>query len=210
MEYFKFLDTADVLFKEGKSEMALAELNKALELNPDDKLVRAQIIYNMGIALATLNNFQEAIEKFNETIDIVSDYTPAYIKIGTMLEKLGRAEEAIDYYRKAIEINSRDIEALFKLSSVLMSWKYPGLRDIGEAVNLSEKACDITYYREPVMLITLANAYAESGNFTRAVENAEKALKIAELKDRYQYVDRIKAQLSAYKRNKTVSEIITQ
>lgn len=49
------------------------------------------------------------------------------------------------------------------------------LRDGTEAVRLAERACQVTEYREPTFLNTLAAAYAESGRFEEAVTAATRA-----------------------------------
>jgi Flp pilus assembly protein TadD len=49
-------------------------------------------------------------------------------------------------------------------------------RDGTEAVRLSEHACDLTQRKIPALLDTLATAYAEAGDFPRAISTAEEAL----------------------------------
>jgi tetratricopeptide (TPR) repeat protein len=49
-------------------------------------------------------------------------------------------------------------------------------RDGTEAVRLAERACMLTDRRVPVLLDTLAAAYAETGDFGRALAAAEEAL----------------------------------
>jgi tetratricopeptide (TPR) repeat protein len=43
------------------------------------------------------------------------------------------------------------------------------------AVQLAERACDLTHYSQPIMVGTLAAAYAEAGRFDDAVATAQKA-----------------------------------
>jgi hypothetical protein len=49
-------------------------------------------------------------------------------------------------------------------------------RDGAEAVRLAEHACDLTQRKIPALLDTLAAAYAEAGDFPRAISVAEEAL----------------------------------
>jgi Flp pilus assembly protein TadD len=53
------------------------------------------------------------------------------------------------------------------------------LRNGAEAVRLAERACELTQHRAPVLLGTLAAAYAEAGRFQEATETAEKARALA-------------------------------
>ena len=48
-----------------------------------------------------------------------------------------------------------------------------------QAVQLAERACELTHYGQPVFLGTLAAAYAEAGRFPEAVTTAEKAERLA-------------------------------
>jgi hypothetical protein len=50
-------------------------------------------------------------------------------------------------------------------------------RDGAEAVRLAERACALTDRRIPAFLATLAAAYAEAGDFSRAVAAGEEALR---------------------------------
>src|SRR5215469_9024006 len=52
-------------------------------------------------------------------------------------------------------------------------------RDGARAIALAERACALTERRAPIMLDTLAAAYAEAGDFPRAITAGEEALKRA-------------------------------
>ena len=53
------------------------------------------------------------------------------------------------------------------------------LRDGAEAVTLAGHAVELTSGHEPVLLATLAAAYAETGQFDRAVEMEKRAAELA-------------------------------
>src|SRR4029077_9650679 len=52
-------------------------------------------------------------------------------------------------------------------------------RDGTQAVQLAERACALTDRRIPALLDTLAAAYAEAGDFSRAISTIEEALRRA-------------------------------
>ena len=54
-----------------------------------------------------------------------------------------------------------------------------GLRDGPRAVQLAERACQLTDFKEPVYVGTLAAAYAEEGQFEPAIVAAQKACELA-------------------------------
>jgi hypothetical protein len=54
-----------------------------------------------------------------------------------------------------------------------------GLRDGARAVQLAERACEITGRKETIYLGTLAAAYAEAGRFDDAIATAQQACDLA-------------------------------
>lgn len=57
------------------------------------------------------------------------------------------------------------------------------VRDGGKAVELAKRACAVTGYKNPVLLNTLAAAYAEQGDFSAAVTLATNALRLVAPQD---------------------------
>jgi tetratricopeptide (TPR) repeat protein len=64
------------------------------------------------------------------------------------------------------------------LSWVLATTNKDEFRNGAEAFGLAERACELTDYRNPEALRTLAAAYAETGQFIEAVEAAQKAVNL--------------------------------
>jgi tetratricopeptide (TPR) repeat protein len=54
----------------------------------------------------------------------------------------------------------------------------PKIKNPRKAVELAERVCAATDYKEPESLDTLAAAYAAEGNFNKAIETAEKAIEL--------------------------------
>jgi len=69
---------------------------------------------------------------------------------------------------------------LDELAWLLSTHPDPKSRDGAEAVRLAERACALTERRIPVILDTLGAAYAETGDFPRAISAIEEALKYAD------------------------------
>jgi hypothetical protein len=69
--------------------------------------------------------------------------------------------------------------ALNNLAWDLAASPRPELRNGRQAVQLASKAVELTGQQEPVLIGTLAAAYAEDGQFAKAVETAKKARNIA-------------------------------
>ena len=80
------------------------------------------------------------------------------------------------------------------------------LRNPVRAVELAERACELTDYNQPAMLDTLGVAYAAAGRFAEAVEIAEKAKELAVASGRKELVSDIEKHLELYKVNKPYSD----
>ena len=91
----------------------------------------------------------------------------------------GDARQAVNQYHQALTLKPDMVEALNNLAWLLAAHPSDALRNGAEAVRLAERACELSERREPVLLGTLAAAYAEAGRFGDAVKTAEKARDLA-------------------------------
>ena len=102
-----------------------------------------------------------------------------HLQLAGQLEDEGTIPEAIQNYRQALAVDSNNPEALNNLALILATADKPKLRDGREAVRLAIKAVELTDSRKPIMIGTLAAAYAEAGQFTNAVKMAKTAVALA-------------------------------
>ena len=107
---------------------------------------------------------------------------------------VGDHDNAIDNYSEAIEISDQifDIEeaqgmeelssidegVLNNLAWVLATSPDEKLRDGERAIKLATQAAEQTEFKEAYILSTLASAYAETGDFDKAIEWIEKAIEV--------------------------------
>ena len=77
------------------------------------------IIWNIiGISLAQLELFEEAIIYLNKSIHLKVNYADAYNNIGNILEKQGKLEQAIDFYKKAIKYKPDNFITHYNLGNI--------------------------------------------------------------------------------------------
>ena len=84
------------------------------------------------------------------------------------------------------------------LAWLLATAANPALRNGPKAVELAEKAVIATGRNDPVMLHTLAAAYAEDGQFGKAVAAAKDALEIAEANGITALAESLRSKLALY------------
>ena len=154
---------------------AVAHLRLALELKPEWPEARGAL----ALILASLGRLDEAAAQYQQAIQEKPTDPQLHCLFAAALAKQGRCREAADHYRQALALKPGMIEALNNLAWILAANPSDDLRNGAEAVRLAERACELTQRREPILLGTLAAAYAEAGRFDDAVQTAEKARDLA-------------------------------
>ena len=92
------------------------------------------------------------------------------------------------------------------LSWLLATTADAGLRDGAEAVRLASRACELTRYQQTLYIGTLAAAYAEAGDFKRAIATAQQACKVAEKNGETNLFKRNQELIGLYLAHKAVRE----
>jgi serine/threonine-protein kinase len=103
----------------------------------------------------------------------------AYTGLGSALRRKGRLNEAITSYEKALEMASRSALICQNLALILATCPDPSLRNGPKAVELAERADQLSGGRDPEILHALSAAYAQTGQFSKAVATARGALGLA-------------------------------
>ena len=103
----------------------------------------------------------------------------AQVELARQLERAEKIPEAIQHYRQALDLDPDDAPALNDLAWILTTTPRLEFRNAAEAVQLALKAVELTRGTQPVMVGTLAAAYAEAGRFSKAVETANCACRLA-------------------------------
>jgi len=163
------------LAKQGKFDKAIKHLTKALQINPElDKIhkLRQQLLRKESIN-TTIRNYRRLLQNQPNDAD-------THDKLGQALLLNGQKQQAAIYFAEAIRLKPDCISALNNLAWLSATSREAGLRNPDRAVECSERACELTDYKNPGLLDTLAVAYASAGRFTKAVDTAEKAIRTGE------------------------------
>lgn len=151
---------------------AAEDLQKLVAANPDEDALKLQ--------LANVYVYDQRPRKAIEILDQVIQSDPmhwlARRSRADALLSVGKHKEAIADYTAALEGRPEDDLILNNLAWVLATSPRDELRDGERAVELATKACEVTEYQRPHILSTLAAAYAESGNFEKAIEWSSQAV----------------------------------
>jgi len=166
---------ATLLMQAGRHDDALALLDRLVEQKPAWFEGHAQ----RAAALEALGRPDEAAAEYRRALSVRPVDAAARMSLADLLLKHGRPGDAADVYREWLRIEPGAVEALGRLAWLYATDPDPAARNGPEAIRLATRLCDLTQHRQPRALDCLAAAYAESGDFDRAVETARRALEAA-------------------------------
>lgn len=159
----------------GEIDEAIRQYWHALELKPNEP----EAHHNLGVALASKGNLDAAIRHYAKALRRKPGQAQTHYSMGFALASKGQVGEAIRHYRRAVEINPDHIQACNNLAWMLAADPSSTPDQSLEAIRLAEHASELSRYRDPSILDTLAAAYAAAGRFTDAVTFARRALVLA-------------------------------
>ncbi len=135
----------------------------------------AEARYHLGVVVAQQGDFEEAVKLFEQAIAMKPDYDEAILELSRFYLTRGQTPDAIRILQIGAKHLPKNVHILELLARVLATSRYDALRDGATALKLAEYASTLTGGREPVLQATLAAAFAETGNFERAVTVARQA-----------------------------------
>jgi len=162
------------LGKQKKYDEAIEHLAKVLQLNP----MYPEAHNKIGFALQLAGRPDEAIKYLNEGLKI-NKGQETYANLGSAYIQAGKYDLAIANLTKAIELKPDNIEVLNKLAWLFGAVDNTSIHNAQKAIEFAQQGCELTGYKDPMLLDTLAVAYAAAGRFDEAKATAEKALSIA-------------------------------
>ena len=170
-----YYQQGELLQLQGKLDEAASRYRQAIELNPDSAVAHN----SLGSVLGSQGRFEEALPYFHKALELNSEYPQARSNLGLALQKLGRLDEARRELEAALEARADWPVAQNALARILATHPDPSGRDPQKAVQLADRAAELTAYENPAILDTLAAAYASAGQFERATAVAEEAIRLA-------------------------------
>ncbi|MEM8668518.1 MAG: tetratricopeptide repeat protein [Planctomycetota bacterium] len=207
-----------------RSRIALMENRLADAINDAVQLVeRAPDDLFRQLRLATLyaldNRHRKAIEIYTDLLDKDPNNASILRSRGDTRLNVGDHVKAIKDYEDAIKIlgdvDAESKDAVLKaevagiynnLSWVLATSPEDDIRDGKRALEFGEKAAKLSEYKEPHILSTLAAAHAESGDFEKAIEWSDKAVKLAKEVE-HEQLEQLEDELKSYRDGKPWREI---
>jgi tetratricopeptide (TPR) repeat protein len=167
-----------VLCQKGRMDEGIVEFQKAVSILPGNAVFRD----NLGKAFLAKGRQREAMIQFQKVLDNNPLEPKANYHLGIVLFQTGRVDEAMAHFEKALE-NHPDFadawDSLDHTAWLLATSPEASLRNGPKALALARQLDRLSGGNNPALLDTLAAAYAESGQFSEAVDAAQRALALA-------------------------------
>jgi tetratricopeptide (TPR) repeat protein len=164
-----------VFLRQGKLDEAISLLQAAVDLRPDNSPAHE----NLAKALLQKGDVDNALIHYQKLLELQPDNIEVHNIVGTALVQRGRIREGVEEWQKVLAIQPDNGNAMSNLAWVFATSPDDSLRDGAKAVQLAEQALRISGRRIPILFRTLAAAYAETGEFSKAIQTAQQGIELA-------------------------------
>jgi TolB-like protein/Tfp pilus assembly protein PilF len=147
----------------GDFDKSIAELNRALQLDPLSLIINA----DLGAGLVTARRYDEAIVQLRKTVEMDPYFYYAYLNLGKALQLNGQLDEAVTEYKKAAALNDDS------LVIGLLAQGYAKLGQRDEALKTLEQLQQ-TATRRYVWNYTFAFVHIALGEKDKAIDFLER------------------------------------
>ena len=184
-------------FKLGRIDSAITQFRRVLDLDQKSFAAThalANIYYRQKDLDRAVATYKNALELQPDSIEVMG-------KLAQISVQTDQVSSAVLYYHAILEVDDSHLRALNDLAWIQATSGDSNIRDPENAVLLAKKACEISDYKLPAVLGTLAAAYAASDQFDQAVATAEKALELAKAGGKTELTEKLQSSLKRYKNN---------
>ena len=157
------------MFKNKKLEQAIKDLDKALEIDPDDLTG----LRNKGIVLVNLGKYEEAIKVIDDLLEKYPDNSRLLSRKGLSLEILGKHSEALEYLNQALEIDPDDLTGLRNKGIVLVN-----LNKYEEAIKIIDRVLSLDPNDSEILLFKAIALESQGLSAEQFIQFYEKSMKI--------------------------------
>jgi len=172
---------------------------KALEIERES----ISAYYYLSISYYEKEMYDEPQKYLNREICENPRYSRVVHGLAKKLYEKGQIRRAYKEFSKLLELNPDSFDGLNSIAWFQAASMIDGIRNPPQALKHALKACELSDYRKPEAIDTLAVAYAAVGNFQKAVETAQKAIEVVNSRGDDAFAGRIRNRLNLYRQGKT-------
>lgn len=163
---------AERLAASGNDVSARVARREAIRLDARSPVIRTAT----ARCLITEGKPWEAVAELTAAVADRGEDPDLLVELAILYQRLGRESQACEFYRRALRLRPDWPEVANNLAWLLATSADKALRNGDEAVRWATAACATTRDVDPLLLDTLAAAYAEAGRYDDAAATAQRAL----------------------------------
>lgn len=156
-----------------RRELQLVTLNRAAELFPESSLV----FIRRGKLQALLKQRDRARQDFDKAIELTPEVPEVWISRGEYLESTGQDQAAVKDFEEVVQRDPQNSFAPQAAAKLLASSPDDKVRDGKRALEYAQQATRLIPEQKSLNMALLAAAYAELGQFDKAKEYNQNAIK---------------------------------
>jgi tetratricopeptide (TPR) repeat protein len=170
-----WFNRGEIRYEQGKFQDAIADYTRAIDLNREDY----DIYIRRGHAYFKIRKFQEALADYDRAVKIVPDNVEALVNRADANRSLGRWQMAADDYLKAVQLDEKSGRAYQGAAWLMATCPDAKVRNKDLALRAAQQALDLLGRQDYKALDTMAAALANAGDFAKARQSLNEAMKVA-------------------------------
>jgi tetratricopeptide (TPR) repeat protein len=174
-------------YRQGSPAKAVEDLSQAIQLDPSD--ISSYI--NRGSAYLNQGQVDKALEDYESALRIDPKYPPAFHGRALVWERKHEYDKALADFAAILRLNPQDLGGLNGLAWLLATCSDAKVRDGAQAVRSATTLCELSNWKDPNSLDTLAVACAEAGDFASATKWEKQAIELADKTQIKELTDRL-------------------
>jgi tetratricopeptide (TPR) repeat protein len=186
----------------GNNELdkAITNFSGAIQLDPTS----AKAYLNRANTYDAKGEYHKAASDLSESLRLNPKDADALMMRGFYSCEKSQFDKAVPDYAEAIHLDPGNDRAYTQLGWLRATCPVASVRDSKEAVELATRGCELAKWRHWYGVDALAAAYAEAGDFEKAIQYQKQALDMKGIPDKYR--KDLEGRLSLYERHQPFHE----